>query len=156
MNSVRMFVNGQGMQGGEFNDSLAEATFLGPVTTSAKYRFYAVRDEFPGLYPVDGEGVSVPGELYELPYGMLANRLLPREPPELELGIIELADGSGSLSMRMRAESLLQPGVTDISHAGGWRAYLASRGRTLSASPPVRPADAPTASVISNDSIVLS
>ncbi|MCW2529761.1 MAG: hypothetical protein JWM76_4621 [Pseudonocardiales bacterium] len=119
------------MQGGEFNDSLTDATFLGPVTTVAKYRFYTVRDEFPGLYPVMSEGVPVPGELYELPYEMLAQRLLPREPEELELSIIELADGSGSLSMRMRTDSLRLPGVIDISHIGGWRAYLASFGRTL-------------------------
>ena len=124
MNLVRMFVNGQGMRGGEFNDSLADATFLGEVDTAPRYRFYSVRDEFPGLYPVDADGVSVPGELYELPYLMLAHRLLPREPRELELGIIELSSGDGCLSMHMRQESILRSDTTDISKAGGWRSYL--------------------------------
>jgi len=68
-----------------------------------------------------------PAQLYELTYGMLAQRLLPREPLELELSIIELADGSGSLSMRMRAGSLQLPG--GVSHVGGWRAYLKSISR---------------------------
>lgn len=124
MDSVRMFVNGQAMRGGEFNDALSEARFLGPVRTAARYRFYSVREEFPGLFPVDLDGVSVVGELYELPYGMLADQLLPREPAELELSIVELEDGRGSLSMRLREESIRLPGVQDISHAGGWHAYL--------------------------------
>ncbi|WP_433376014.1 allophanate hydrolase-related protein [Streptosporangium sp. CA-115845] len=63
---------------------------------------------------------------------ILREHLLPNEPEELELSVIELADGSGSLSMRMRDGALTLPGVTDISTAGGWRAYLAS-GRTQGA-----------------------
>ena len=64
-----------------------------------------------------------PGELYEVSYALLRDRLLPAEPPELELGIIELDDGSGSLAMRLRAEVLETPGVIDISDQGGWLNY---------------------------------
>lgn len=123
MDLVRMFVNGQGMRGGEFNDSLADATYLGEAQTAEKYRFYSVRGEFPGLHPVPSGGGSVPGEVYELPPLMLSERLLPREPKELELSIIELADGSAALSMKMRDESLHLPGVRDITGEGGWRAF---------------------------------
>jgi hypothetical protein len=126
--SLRMFVNGQAMSGGSLNDALAGARFLGAAETAPRYRFYSVRDEFPGLSPVpDGGhgGYAVPGELYEVTYEILRERLLPGEPPELELGVIELSDGSGSLCMRMRAEAISAPGVTDISEAGGWRAHLA-------------------------------
>jgi gamma-glutamylcyclotransferase (GGCT)/AIG2-like uncharacterized protein YtfP len=128
MNSVRMFVNGQAMSGGEFNDAFADATLLGTMDTAPKYRFYAVRDVFPGLYPVEVDGRAVPGEVYELPYVMLLERLLPREPAELELTIVELSDGSGSLSMRLRQNALTDPGVTDISDVGGWRAYCSQQG----------------------------
>jgi hypothetical protein len=128
MDVVRMFVNGQGMRGGEFNDAFADATFVGEFDTAAQYRFFSVRDVFPGLHPVGSDGRAVPGEVYELPYLVLANKLLPREPGELELGIIELADGTGSLAMRMRAEALDLPGVVDISDAGGWRSYLKNKG----------------------------
>ncbi|MBD0736734.1 gamma-glutamylcyclotransferase [Streptomyces sp. CBMA29] len=126
MEHIRMFVNGQAMSGGSLNDALADARFLGPVSTAPGYRFFSVRDEFPGLHPVAEGGVAVPGELYELPYAMLRDRLLPREPEELELGVIELADGSGSLSMRMRGAALDLPGVRDISDAGGWLTYGAA------------------------------
>ncbi len=81
MDLVRMFVNGQGMRGGEFNDAFADATFVGEFDTAARYRFFSVRDTFPGLHPVASGGRSVPGEVYELPYLMLADNLLPREPP---------------------------------------------------------------------------
>ncbi|MEU5884393.1 gamma-glutamylcyclotransferase [Spirillospora sp. NPDC047279] len=129
METLRMFVNGQAMSGGSLNGALAGATFLGPATTAPRYRFYSVRDEFPGLHPVDEDGRAVPGELYSVSYEILREHLLPGEPPELELGVIELDDGSGTLCMRMRPESLTLPGVTDISDAGGWRAHLASVAR---------------------------
>jgi hypothetical protein len=125
-----MFVNGQALRGGPLSDALAEARFLGAVLTAPRYRFFSVRDEFPGLHPVGRGGTAVPGEIYEMPYAMLRDGLLPREPAELELGVIELADGQGSLSMRMRDWALGAPGVTDISEAGGWLAYLAGIGRT--------------------------
>lgn len=127
MDRVTMFVNGQAMSGGTLNDALNDAKFLGKVRTAAKYRFYSVRDEFPGLHPVAAGGFVIPGELYEVDYDVLRESLLPREPAELELGVIELADGSGSLSMRMRASAFDAPGVTDISDQGGWLAYLEAR-----------------------------
>jgi hypothetical protein len=129
MDEVRMFVNGQAMSGGELSDALLGARFLGATRTASRYRFFSVRDEFPGLHAVAAGGFSVPGELYALPYEMLRERLLPREPAELELGVVELADSSGSLSMRMRADALDGPGVVDISAAGGWLAHLGSVGR---------------------------
>jgi gamma-glutamylcyclotransferase (GGCT)/AIG2-like uncharacterized protein YtfP len=124
---VKMFVNGQAMRGGPLSDALDRADYLGQVETAPAYRFYSVRDEFPGLLPVEHSGRAVPGEIYQLPYEMLRTQLLPREPTELELTVIELADGSGSLSMRMRADAVHLPGVSDISDAGGWLAYRASR-----------------------------
>jgi hypothetical protein len=120
---VNMFVNGQAMSGGSLHHALNGATFVGAVSTAARYRFYSVRNEFPGLSPVDIGGMAVPGELYRVSYAMLREQLLPREPPELELGIIELADGSGSLSMRMRDGSQDGDGVVDIT-GHGWLDYL--------------------------------
>lgn len=125
MDTVNMFVNGQAMSGGSLNDALAGAEFVGPATTATRYRFYSVRDEFPGLDPVDTGGAAVLGELYRVSYAMLRDQLLPREPPELELGIIELADGSGSLSMQMRNGARYGDGVVDIT-GHGWLAYLDS------------------------------
>lgn len=125
MREVHMFVNGQAMRGGSLSDALAGATFQGPTKTAAKYRFFSVREEFPGLLPVGDGGWNVPGELYSMPYALLREHLLPREPPELELCVIELADGTGALSMRMRSNSMATPDITEIVATGGWREYLA-------------------------------
>lgn len=124
---VRMFVNGQAMAGGSINFSLKGSTFLGSVRTAGKYRFYSVRDEFPGLYYVLEKGKKIPGELYELSYSQLREGLLPNEPEELELTVIELEDGSGSLSMCLRETALNLPGVVDITSDGGWLSYMESR-----------------------------
>ena len=112
----------------------ARGGLLRPAQHSARYRFYSVRDEFPGLHPVPAGGASIPGELYEVSYGSLRERLLPAEPPELELGIIELADGTGSLAMRMRAAALDAAGVLR-HHRPGWLAAIPRppvRGRPVS------------------------
>ncbi|MFC8520164.1 gamma-glutamylcyclotransferase [Streptomyces sp. NPDC057257] len=126
MTTVKMFVNGQAMSGGTLHHALAEARLLGPVRTAPLYRFFSVREEFPGLHPVTEGGASIVGEVYEVRYEILRAKLLPEEPEELELSVIALEDGSGSLSMRMRASALTAPGVTDITAHGGWHAYLAS------------------------------
>ena len=125
--TLRMFVNGQAMSGGSINFALEGARFLGPVKTAPRYRFYSVRDEFPGLWPVEQGGQSIPGELYEVTYAQLRESLLPNEPDELELSIIGLEDGSGSLSMKMRADEIEAGGVVDITDQGGWLKYLAQK-----------------------------
>ncbi|MCU1494390.1 MAG: hypothetical protein JWO62_2154 [Acidimicrobiaceae bacterium] len=121
-----MFVNGEAMSGGRLHYAIGGATFLGARSTAPRYRFFSVRDEFPGLYLDQRDGVAVPGELYEASYEMIRERLLPAEPPELELGVIELDDGTGSLAMGMRSDALGLPGVLDISERGGWKAYRAT------------------------------
>ncbi|GAA4404425.1 allophanate hydrolase-related protein [Tsukamurella soli] len=126
MSTVLMFVNGQAMSGGSLNDALSEAELVGPAATAARYRFYSVRDEFPGLYPVESDGHTVRGELYRVSYRVLRDRLLPREPEELELSVIELDDGSGCLSMQLRDRYVSARGVTDISRIGDWRVYTGS------------------------------
>ncbi|EBA00057.1 gamma-glutamylcyclotransferase [Marinobacter sp. ELB17] len=123
---LRMFVNGQAMSGGSTNFALEGATFLGKVKTAANYRFYSVRDEFPGLFPVRDGGAKIPGELYDVSYAQLRDRLLPSEPGELELTVIELEDGSGSLSMCLIESAISLPAVVDITVSGGWLAYCES------------------------------
>ena len=116
MSTVRMFVNGQAMRGGSLHGALAGATFLGAVQTAPRYRFLSFGD-FPGLLPVAAGGAAIAGELYEVDYATLRDRLLPGEPPELEFSVIELADGSGSCSMVVRAG---ETGGTDITAHGSW------------------------------------
>ena len=120
--SVPMFVNGQAMRGGSLNDALASAVFIGATQTAPSYRFLSVRDEFPALQIVESGGASIAGELYEIDLADLRERLLPREPAELELGVIKLLDGSSSFSMRLRDG--LAADFHDITHIASWRTYL--------------------------------
>jgi hypothetical protein len=71
------------------------------------------------------------GEVYDLSYEQLREVLLPGEPDGLELGVVELADGSGSLAMVLRRPypndtTPKLPPLTDISELGSWRAYRAA------------------------------
>jgi gamma-glutamylcyclotransferase (GGCT)/AIG2-like uncharacterized protein YtfP len=124
-----MFLNGGAMRGGDLHHLLRGAPLVGVVRTAPKYRFHSVGDRFPALEP--GGGAAVVGELYDVPWEVLRDWLLPSEPDELELGVIELEDGSGSLSM-LRRVSYREPdgAYSDISEFGDWRAYRDSQERS--------------------------
>ena len=142
---VLMFLTGDGMRGGPLHRHIEGAEFLGERRTLPRYRFYSIRDEFPALHPVPEGGRAILGELYQVPMPAL-HGLLAREPPELELSIVELAAGDpagtspapgGGAPGRAGAAELSfgmilrrgedTPGRhADISASGGWRAY---RGR---------------------------
>ena len=126
--NVPLFLNGEGMRGGRVHPSIAQYPFLGEARTAPRYRFYVYEDRFPALWPVADGGVSVPGELVELPLEAVRDEFLPVEPPELELGLIELADGSATLAVVLRPDVHASgTGLVDISDYGGWRAYLERR-----------------------------
>ena len=151
-----MFLNGGAMRSGPLHYLLAGARFVGVVRTAPRYRFYSVGDRFPALAELPettgpqevgagagagagvgtdadagastgaGGGVSIAGELYEVPWEVLRESLLPAEPAELELGVIELEDGSGCLSMIRRRTYHESPGLyRDISDHADWRSYTA-------------------------------
>lgn len=119
-----MFLNGGGMRGGPVHHHIEGVPLLGERHTAPKYRFYSVRDEFPALVPTVAGGAAIIGELYDLPLDMLHHSLLPAEPPELELGTIELEDGFVSFAMLLRPEVLDRgEGLIEITKYQGWRAY---------------------------------
>ncbi|MEV4558721.1 gamma-glutamylcyclotransferase [Kitasatospora sp. NPDC049285] len=125
---ARIFFNGQAMTGGPFHAKVADH-LIGPVRTAPGYRFFSIRDECPGLLADPAVDTAIQGELYDLPLAHLRDAVLPGEPLELELGVIELADGSACLSMLL-ARGELERGVhREITAHGGWRAYLATLGR---------------------------
>ncbi len=100
------------------------------MRTAPLYRFYSIRDEYPGLYPADRgprRGTPSSASCTTCPCRLLRT-LLASEPPELELSIVELARGQLSFGMILRDEEQRQGGYTDISQYGGWRAYRAALG----------------------------
>ena len=62
---------------------------------------------------------------------------MPEEPAELELGVIELEDGSVVNAMQLQFERVAAGDkVDDIAGLGGWRAYqafVADQGRLAAA-----------------------
>ncbi len=127
--TVPLFVNGEGMRGGSVHPSIAGHAFLGTADTAPRYRFFSVGDRFPALWPVAEGGVPVSGELYDVPLTVVRDAFIPAEPPELELSVIELADGSAALAVVLRGDALGSPELEDISAAGGWREHRARAAR---------------------------
>lgn len=123
-----MFLNGTAMSGQADHGQLQGSTLLRAARTSAGYRFYAVRGEFPGLVPVDEGGGCVEGELYELPESVWEQSLAPSEPVELALGQVQLDDGETVFAMLLDTSRVDPADITDITELGGWRAYLRSIG----------------------------
>jgi allophanate hydrolase len=111
------------------NGQLTErgARLLGPAETAPDYRFFALPGTVPpkpGLLRVEpGAGARIALEIWEMPaehYGSFV-ALVPAP-----LGIGTLALDDGTTVQGFVCEALATAGAQDISHLGGWRAYLAS------------------------------
>jgi gamma-glutamylcyclotransferase (GGCT)/AIG2-like uncharacterized protein YtfP len=123
-----IFLNGGGMRGGPLHHQLRGAPLVRVARSAPRYRYFSVRDRFPAMREVDAGGRAVAGEVYDVPLETLLHHLLPAEPPELELGIVELDDGTACLATVLRKEFAGHgDGLVDISDLGDWRAYLATR-----------------------------
>ncbi|HEY3752835.1 MAG TPA: gamma-glutamylcyclotransferase [Pseudonocardiaceae bacterium] len=119
-----MFLNGGGMTGGPLHHQLQGAELVKVARSAPKYRYYSVGGRFPAMVEVTDGGHTVVGEVYDLPLTTLRDHLLPAEPPELELGVIELDDGTACLATVLRREFTGSTNLTDISDIGDWRVYL--------------------------------
>ncbi|RSM86631.1 gamma-glutamylcyclotransferase [Kibdelosporangium aridum] len=123
---AHMFLNGGAMRGGPLHHLLDDSPLIASTRTAPKYRFYSVDDVCPALHPVSHGGASVAGELYDVPLDVLRDKLLPAEPPALELGVIEMADGSSSFAMLLRRG--YSGALIDITAHGDWMLYRSKKG----------------------------
>jgi hypothetical protein len=131
-----MLLNGGAMAGGPLHPLLAGAPLVAVTRTAPRYRLWSVGDRFPALQPVAAGGVAVAGEVYDIPLAVLGRSLLPAEPAELELGVVELADGTHCLGMLLRQPATAPADLRDISTVADWRAYQA---QARPAGPPTPP-----------------
>ena len=99
--TVPLFVNGGGMRGGDVHYSI-EACRSSARHARPPLPVLLHPREFPGPWPVAEGGVSVPAELYEVPLDVIRDRFIPAEPPELELSVIEMDDGSSAVAVVLR------------------------------------------------------
>lgn len=122
---MRFFICGSALRGQPDHKNLGEAKFLGEVRTAPKYRLHSVRDQHPGVFEAESDGVSIAGELYEFTDEQ-HEHLLANEPPDLYEAPIELEDGSMVNAMIYPRHLIEERGFQDISHHGGWAAFKAA------------------------------
>lgn len=118
-----LFLNGSGMRGGPLNHQLQGSPLVGRARSAPKYRYYSVGDRFPAMDDAATEGRAVVGEVYDISLEVLREHLVPAEPPELELGLIELEDGASCLATVLRKPYRGDDDLVDISDIGDWRRY---------------------------------
>jgi allophanate hydrolase len=124
---VPVAVCGAHMQGLPLNHQLQDrgGYFVRATRTTPRYRFYALSGGAPfrpGLVRVSAYGVNVAVEVWAVPEARFGS-FVAGIPAPLGIGKVELEDGSwvpGFLCESWALES-----AEDISHWGGWRAYLA-------------------------------
>jgi gamma-glutamylcyclotransferase (GGCT)/AIG2-like uncharacterized protein YtfP len=125
---VLIAVNGTLMRGLELNGNLlaAGARFVRETRTAPTYRLWSIGDRHPAMLRVATGGVAVAVEVWDVPAGGIAE-ILASEPPGLCVGKVTLEDGSEALGVL--GEPLLCEGQREITHHGGWRAYVAARAK---------------------------
>lgn len=121
-----VFICGSALRGQPDHGNLQSAEFVGEAKTAAKYRLHAVGNGWhPGIYAVEGGGMSIPGELYKMSLEQY-NYLASNEPPNMYPQAVELADGGSAIAFLYPEELIKEHGWPDISTYGGWAAYKAA------------------------------
>jgi allophanate hydrolase len=96
--------------------------------TGPDYRLFALPATVPpkpGLLRVAaGQGHAIALEVWEMPMAQYGS-FVALVPPPLAIGTLVLEDGSRVQGFLCEPQDLA--GAADISHHGGWRAYLAAR-----------------------------
>lgn len=130
---IEIVVVGAHLSGMPLNGELTSrgGTFLRATTTEASYQLNALPGgppKRPGLMRLtEGEGHAIAVEVWALPaegFGTFVAGI----PAPLCIGTVRLADGTAPKGFLVEPEGL--KGATDISHFGGWRAYIASLAAT--------------------------
>ena len=125
---IEIVVIGAHMSGLALNGELLSrgAIFLRETQTAECYKLFALPGGppfRPGLLRVaPGEGTAIAAESWAIPAGELGP-FIAGIPSPLAIGTILLADGSAAKGFICEPQALLE--ARDISHYGGWRAYLA-------------------------------
>jgi allophanate hydrolase len=126
MDTVKLAVVGAHLEGMPLHWQLTSrgASFVGAATTAPTYRLYAMADSVPPkpalVHSEDGAAIAL--EVYELDMASFGS-FTAEVPPPLAIGTVQLADGSSVKGFVAEPRALT--GAEDITHLGGWRAYLA-------------------------------
>jgi allophanate hydrolase len=104
-----------------------EAEFVGAFETASSYKLYAIADSVPPKPALvhDEGGAPIKVEVYELGVAEFGSFTVD-VPAPLAIGNVTLADGTTVKGFVSEPRAL--DGAEDITHLGGWRAYIASKG----------------------------
>ena len=101
-----------------------DAKFVGAFETAPEYRLYAMADSVPPkpalVHSTDGAAIKV--EVYELGVAEFGSFVV-EVPAPLAIGTVMLADSTSVKGFVSEPRALT--GAEDITHLGGWRAYIA-------------------------------
>ena len=102
------------------------ATFVGAFETAPHYKLYAIADSVPPkpalVHSDDGAAIAL--EVYELGVAEFGSFVVD-VPAPLAIGNVTLADGTTVKGFVSEPRALT--GAEDITHLGGWRAYIAQK-----------------------------
>lgn len=127
---IEIAVVGAHLTGMPLNHELTSlgGTLVEETRTAPGYRFFALKGTVPpkpGLQRVpDAEGPGIVIEIWSLPasgFGTFVSKI----PSPLGVGKLVLADGRHVTGFLCEAAALAD--AVDITHFGGWRAYIASK-----------------------------
>jgi allophanate hydrolase len=123
---IEIAVVGAHLSGMPLNGQLTErgGKLVRAGRTAKRYRLYALAGQIPpkpGLKRVDaGEAIEI--EIWSLPIGAFGS-FVALVPPPLAIGTLELDDGAWVKGFVCEPAGL--DGAAEITHLGGWRAYVA-------------------------------
>lgn len=128
MQTVKLAVVGAHLEGMPLHWQLTsrDAKFVGAFETAPTYKLYAIANSTPPKPALvfDEGGAAIKLEVYELGVAEFGSFTV-EVPPPLAIGTVTLADGSSVKGFVAEPRALA--GAEDITHLGGWRAYIASR-----------------------------
>jgi len=99
-------------------------TFVEEARTAPKYRLYSIGETHAALVEDAEHGISVPGEIVEIPDERL-DEILASEPAGVTQAPVELADGRTILAAT--GDPGRMEGAREITGYGGFAAYLRAR-----------------------------
>lgn len=125
---IRLAVVGAHLSGMPLNTQLTErhARFVESTFSAGNYRLYALPNTTPpkpGLIRSTA-GAAIAVELWDVPVELFGS-FVALVPAPLGIGTLTLQDGREVKGFI--CEGAAVEGATDITHLGGWRAYIASR-----------------------------
>lgn len=133
MDTIRLAVVGAHLEGMPLHWQLTsrQARLVTATETAPSYKLYAMAESVPPKPALvhDAAGAAIRVEVYELGLAEFG-AFVAEVPPPLAIGTVTLADGSSVKGFVAEPRALA--GAEDITHLGGWRAYIAQTQGAIS------------------------